>query len=198
MSNYLLKSTATTTGRPLPKLLLGLLLVLSAALTLQACGSGDGGDDQAKPALDFVTPTPRSCTVADVDNTQPVDEDVFQLACDNSNFAFDLYRALSDGEGNLFFSPFSISQVLAMAYAGARRETERQMAETLRYGLPQERLHPSFNALDHSLHSRGEDAYNRFESEEDNPNFQLNIANAVWGQEGYEFHGDYLDTLAEN
>ena len=60
----------------------------------------------------------------------------FQLACDNSNFAFDLYSALSDGEDNLFFSPFSISQVLAMAYAGARGETERQMADTLRYGLP--------------------------------------------------------------
>ena len=68
------------------------------------------------------------------------------MACDNSNFAFDHYRALSDGEGNLFFSPFSISQVLAMAYAGARGETERQIADTLRYSLPQDRLHPAFRA----------------------------------------------------
>ena len=152
MSNYLLKSTATTTGRPLPKLLLGLLLLLTLTLTLQACGSGDGGDDQAKPALDFVTPTPRSCTAADVDNTQPVDEDVIQLACDNSNFAFDLYSALSDGEDNLFFSPFSISQVLAMAYAGARGETERQMAETL--GTASRRtgcIHPSMHWISHCI-----------------------------------------------
>ena len=198
MSNYLLKSTATTTGRPLPKLLLGLLLLLTLTLTLQACGSGDGGDDQAKPALDFVTPTPRSCTAADVDNTQPVDEDVIQLACDNSNFAFDLYSALSDGEDNLFFSPFSISQVLAMAYAGARGETERQMADTLRYGLPQDRLHPAFNALDLALHSRGKDAFNQFESDEENPNFRLNIANTVWGQEGFGFRGEFMDTLAND
>ena len=39
----------------------------------------------------------------------------------NNDFAFDLYRALSDGEGNLFYSPFSISQALAMTFAGARR-----------------------------------------------------------------------------
>ena len=29
-----------------------------------------------------------------------------------NDFAFDLYRALNDGEGNLFYSPFSISQAL--------------------------------------------------------------------------------------
>ncbi len=192
------KSFSKTISISLPKLLLGLLFVLTLALVLQACGSGDGADDQAKPALDFVTPTPRSCTAADVDNTQPVDEDVIQLACDNSNFAFDLYSALSDGEDNLFFSPFSISQVLAMAYAGARGETECQMMDTLRYGLPQDRLHPAFHALDLALHSRGEDAFNPSESEEDNPNFRLNIANAVWGQEGLEFSGDYEETLAKN
>ena len=106
--------------------------------------------------------------------------------------------ALSDGEDNLFFSPFSISQVLAMAYAGARGETERQMAETLRYGLPQDRLHPAFNALDLALHSRGKDAFNQFESDEENPNFRLNIANTVWGQEGFGFRGEFMDTLAND
>ena len=42
----------------------------------------------------------------------------------NNDFAFDLYRALSDGEGNLFYSPFSISQALAMTFAGAKGEDE--------------------------------------------------------------------------
>ena len=56
---------------------------------------------------------------------------------------------------NLFFSPFSISQALAMTLAGARGETERQMTNTLHYELPQSRLHPSFNALDRELASRG-------------------------------------------
>ena len=42
----------------------------------------------------------------------------------NNDFAFDLYRAQSDGEGNLFYSSFSISQALAMTFAGAKGEDE--------------------------------------------------------------------------
>ena len=49
----------------------------------------------------------------------------------NTRFAFDLYRVLSGEEGNLFYSPYSISLALAMTYTGARGGTERQMADTL-------------------------------------------------------------------
>ena len=35
-------------------------------------------------------------------------------------FALDLYGRLGRGEGNRFFSPFSISTALAMTYAGAQ------------------------------------------------------------------------------
>ena len=111
----------------------------------------------------------------------------------NNAFAFDLYRTLSEGEGNLFFSPFSVSQALAMTLAGARNETERQMMNTLHYELPQDRLHPSFNALDRELASRGKGLQG-----EENQFFQLNIANAIWGQQGYEFLPTFLDVLAEH
>ena len=198
MPKCLLKTTSRTATFSLPKLLLGLLFLLALSLALQACGSGDGEEDQPQPTPDFVTPTPIPCPADDASNTQLVDQDILQLACDNSNFAFDLYRALRDGEDNLFFSPFSISQAMAMAYAGASGETERQMAETLRYGLPQESLHPAYNALDLALHSRGEDAFNPSESDDNNPNFRLNIANAVWGQDGFDFRREFLDTLAKD
>jgi len=36
----------------------------------------------------------------------------------NSVFAFNLYKLLSQEEGNLFYSPYSISAALAMTYAG--------------------------------------------------------------------------------
>ena len=80
-----------------------------------------------------------------------------------------------------------------MSFAGARGETERQMTNTLHYELPQGRLHTSFNALDQELASRGEDL-----RAEENQFFELNIANAIWGQQGYEFLPDFLDALAEN
>ena len=111
----------------------------------------------------------------------------------NSAFAFDLYQALRQQEGNLFYSPHSISVALAMTYAGARSETAQQMADTLHFMLEQERLHPAFNWLDAELASRGEGAEGK-----DGEGFRLNIVNAIWGQKDYSFLTDFLDVLAEN
>ena len=154
--------------------LLGLLLL--AGLVAGCGGGGQGGVVQAdKPRL--------------IPDTTPAERD--ELAAGNSAFAFDLYQKLSqEGDGNLFYSPYSISAALAMTYAGARGETEKEMADTLHFALPQERLHPAFNTLDITLTSQGE--------EESEDAFQLSIANALWGQEGYEFLPAFLDTLAEH
>ena len=113
--------------------------------------------------------------------------DVAAAVTGNTAFAVDLYQTLRHKDGNVFLSPYSISLALAMAYAGARGETERQIAETLHFTLPQERLHPALNALDLEIGSRGVSR-----------GFKLNVANAVWGQDGYQFLPEYLDLLAEN
>jgi serpin B len=112
----------------------------------------------------------------------------------NSAFAFALYQALREKEeGNLFYSPYSISLALAMTYAGARGETTEQMARALRFLLAQERLHPAFNWLDAELARRGEGAQGK-----DGEGFRLNIVNAIWGQKDYTLLSDFLDVLAEN
>jgi len=111
----------------------------------------------------------------------------------NSAFAFELYQELKEKEGNLFYSPYSISLALAMTYAGARGETAEQMAATLQFMLEQKRLHPAFNWLDAELATRGEGAAGK-----DGEGFRLNIVNAIWGQKDYEFLPDFLDVLAEN
>ncbi len=111
----------------------------------------------------------------------------------NSRFAFDLYAALREEDGNLFYSPHSISVALAMIYAGANERTARQMEEVLRFQLAPDQLHAAFNVLDLELSSRGEGS-----SGQDGDGFQLNIANAIWGQKEYTFLPRFLDTLAEN
>ncbi|MDP8314379.1 MAG: serpin family protein [Candidatus Celaenobacter antarcticus] len=99
----------------------------------------------------------------------------------NNSFCFDLYQELKGEEGNLFFSPYSISTALAMTYAGARGETEKQMAQVMHYTLPQEELHPAFSILQSDL--------NTIEKKGD---VQLNIANSLWLQKGDPFLDSFL------
>ncbi len=112
------------------------------------------------------------------------------LVAGNTAFALELYAQARDGAENVFFSPHSISVALAMAYAGARGNTGLEMARTLHFTLPNDRLHNAFNALDVALANRNEG------TEEDE--FRLHICNAAWGQKGYHFMQSYLDVLAVN
>jgi serpin B len=121
------------------------------------------------------------------------DSDIATLAEGNNAFALDLYRAIKDQDGNLFFSPYSLSQALAMAGAGARGQTEHEMFTTLQFKFSQEQLHAAFNGLDLELAKRGQGAKGK-----DNKAFRLHIINAIWGQVDFKFQAAYLDLLAQN
>jgi serpin B len=128
------------------------------------------------------------------DTSPSVDaSDLTALVDGNNAFAFDLYQVLKQTGGNLFYSPYSISEALAMAYAGARGETEKDMAEALNFTLSQARLHPAFNSLDLQLKQRRQGAAGK-----NGTGFKLDVANAIWGQKDYQFLAQYLDVLAQN
>lgn len=117
---------------------------------------------------------------------QAAPDDLRMFAAGHNRFGLAMYRLL--GDGNLFFSPYSIAQVLTMTSAGARGQTAQQMAQALHSAFPQERLHPAANALDQALSSRGAGE----------GGFQLETANSIWGQQGFAFQPAFLDTLATN
>jgi serpin B len=110
-----------------------------------------------------------------------IDADIKTLVRGNTEFAFDLYHQLRGEPGDLCLSPYSISTALAMTYGGARGNTERQMADVLHFTLDQDRLHPAFAAL------AGLTATNSDESP-----YRLNVANALWGQQGERFLESFL------
>ena len=97
----------------------------------------------------------------------------------NSAFATDLYGQLRKQDGNLFFSPESISTAFAMAYAGARGSTASQMASTLHFTLPPGRLHPAMGALLTNLNAT-------------HSGYQLHVADALWAEKDFTFLDDYL------
>jgi len=156
------------------------VLIVSLLLPLIACTQAAGGELLTSDKERIISP-----------DVNPSDQAL--LVEGNSAFAFELYQALREQEGNLFYSPHSISVALAMTYAGARNETAQQMADTLNFILEQERLHPAFNWLDIELANRGEGAQGK-----DSKGFRLNIVNAIWGQKDYNFLPTFLDVLAEN
>ena len=156
------------------------ILLLTMLLGVAGCAEGEvagllQSDKPRETSPDIATP------------------DLTDLVEGNSAFALDLYQAIREKGGNLFYSPYSISLALAMTYAGARSVTEQQMADTLHFTLPEDHLHPAFNSLDLELASRGEGAEGK-----DEDGFRLNIVNEIWGQKDYEFRNEFLDVLAEN
>ncbi|MGM0597784.1 MAG: serpin family protein [Myxococcota bacterium] len=117
-------------------------------------------------------------------------EQISQLVQGNTDFNFDLYtQVISEADGNIFYSPYSISIALAMTSAGAANDTLTQMEDAMNFYLGQSELHPAFNALDLDMQNLGTG---------DPDEFQLNIANAIWGQAGYNFEQDFLDTIGLN
>lgn len=109
-------------------------------------------------------------------------------------FAFDFYHQVNGDGGNLVYSPYSITLAMAMLSAGAGGETASQIAGTLHFTLPPDRFHPALNALSLDLAQRPAQSK---KIDKNNP-MQLNIANAVWGQQDYTFEKAYLDLLAVN
>lgn len=103
-----------------------------------------------------------------------------ELVPGNTRFAFELYSRLASGEGNLFFSPYSISTALAMTYAGARGNTASEMAATLHFTRDQEKLHPAFSALEQQVQGA------------EKKGIRLSVANGLWPQEGYPLRQEYL------
>jgi serpin B len=109
--------------------------------------------------------------------TAPTDSNVSAVAKGSNQFTFDLYAKLAaENDGNLFFSPQSISTALAMTYAGARGETASQMASVLHFDLTPDKLHRAEAALLSYWNALGKQG-----------NVQLSVANRLWGQDGHKF-----------
>ena len=153
----------------------------------------DRAEPSATPAPTMVPPTPVPVVMPDRAKPSASDSELDDLVSGNSAFAFDLYRTLSSEDGNLFYSPYSISVALGMTYAGARDETESQMADALHFGLPQDALHPAFNTLHLDLDSRSGG-----KQDNDPSAFRLNVTNALWGRQGYQFLDEFTTVVGEN
>lgn len=99
---------------------------------------------------------------------------------------FDLFKKADAPGKNLFFSPYSISTAMAMAYAGAKGNTAKEMETALYYIQPQDAQHNAYNDLRLQLNAVGE-----------RKKAELSVANALFGAKRHEklLLPAYLDIL---
>lgn len=132
--------------------------------------------------------------MSDIDRNmepQPETGEVDSVVDGNNLFAFDCFYEIKAQDGNIFFSPISISYAFAMCYAGANENTEAEIASVMHFTLPEDRLHNAFNALEITLTSETPDP-----PPDAGDDLKLHIANSTWGQKNYYFVPDFLDILA--
>lgn len=106
-------------------------------------------------------------------------------AADNNEFALAMYRQLQSRTGNLFFSPFSIRTVLAMAQAGARGESATQMRKALSFSSSDETQHLAFAEMISRLNAPG-------------GQYEMAVANSLWGQEGAALLPEFLEQITQH
>ena len=109
---------------------------------------------------------------------------IASLVKGNTDFAIDLYSKLKEKDGNLFFSPLSISTAFAMTFAGTEGNTATQIAQVLHFGMDKDGLSGAFSDLTASLSATTAQS-----------GYELDIANALWAQSGYKLRKSFLDIV---
>ncbi|MCV6639275.1 serpin family protein [Candidatus Albibeggiatoa sp. nov. NOAA] len=104
----------------------------------------------------------------------------------NGHFALDIYAQLRNQQGNLFFSPYSISTALAMSYAGAKSTTAQQMANTLHFSDIDD-VHNAYKKLQSTLNQLQQGGHTK-----------LNTVNAIWYEQTYTVQPTYQALIENN
>ena len=112
------------------------------------------------------------------------------LVAGNNAFATNLYqkiRSTTPSFENIFFSPFSISIAIAMAYSGARGDTREEIENAMQFTLGQPDTEEYFKMLTKYLidgaAARG---------------ITLAIANGLWVQESYPILEEFINTVTKS
>lgn len=93
-------------------------------------------------------------------------------------FGFAFHREIMGAEGNLAYSPASISMALAMTYAGAKGDTADEMKKTLRFPAKADALHGGWASV-----------ISGWQGAE---HVEISVANRLYGDKKYTFEAPYL------
>ena len=144
-----------------------LSLVLVAVSALAGCLSNSSNDFEAPDATYSVITNEKNVCVKS-----------------SNEFAFDMYRELLSEGDNIFFSPYSISTAVGMAYEGANGKTATEIQSVL--DLPADRATRlnQTKEVQASLNKEG-------------TAYELNTANAYWLRDGADLEDAYKAAIVD-
>lgn len=176
--------------------LLAVATVAALLAPLAACREEDlpdTGDDPADADTAVDTDTADTADTGD-DCSEPFDPargeptaDMLALTTGQRAFAWELHRQLPAAEGNVFWSPFSVSAALAMLYGGTRGETATQLATALHVDLPDAAWHAAWGALLDDLGALDAPAPTPA-----CPGRTFSVANRTWFDDELPLEADYV------
>jgi serpin B len=127
----------------------------------------------------------KETTMHPVVTTTSTPDNARAVADANNRFAFDLYSRLAKekekSDGNIFFSPFSLSSALAITYEGARGKTADEIRSVCYFPENNMALRGGFSAMNAGINSG-------------DPHYSLRTANALWAEKTYPFLTEYVTT----
>ncbi len=176
--------------------LLGLGLVAAACGGTEAAAPGSGGSDGSGGGADADEPPMPPAGVELRRSTLPyqsdptvstVDFDALQAA--HRTFALNLYRQVAAStapDQNLLLSPYSVSTILAMIYAGAQGNTAIELGAVLGFDAAPGALHPAMNELAGRLRALG-----------DSSELRLSTLDVLWLRRDVSVEPAFLDVLGQ-
>jgi serpin B len=165
-------------------------IVATGIILVASCGKNGGGNPISQgPAV--IAGNLIKSTLPRANLTSPA-ADISMVTDGNNSFGWSLFNKLHTDNTNMFFSPYSVSTAVAMAWQGARGETKSEITQALDFALDSIRFNIAMNAIDLGLAQRGQSAAGR-----EGKGFTIQCANALWGEKTETFLPGFLDPLGQ-
>jgi len=162
-----------------------LVFVLVPCILLAGCTTGTKpvGTPTLSP-VPSATPVPGTTTM--IPGT--IAPETTSVVTANNQFARDLYLQLAGDPANsgrnIFFSPLSISSVLALVYEGSRGNTASEIRSVFHLPADTASLRQGYAGINRAVNAK-------------DANYTLNTANALWAERNFTFLPEYTGTASQ-
>ncbi len=121
-------------------------------------------------------------TIKILDTSQTTEKTIDSVVEANNQFALDLYKKYKTKDGNIFFSPYSLSSALVMTYEGAKGETAEEIQTVFHFPKDDLARRSGYAGL-----------YNQINQTD--KKYKLNTANALWADQSFQLLDQYSNLI---